>query len=245
MRLVILTTESKHHTYFIQRIAARHAIAGILYEERRFTPKYPTGPFLEKEEDRYEERFFDERHGGVSRVLDPAITGVIHRGYSINDAPVTQWFEALHPDVAVTFGVGRVRPSVIAIPRWGMINIHRGIVPEYRGLDSDLWAILEGRLDQIGVTVHYVDENLDTGEVIAQQRLTAPGDAEIHHFRYLTTVLATDLVLDVLPRLASARGRISGTIQPTEGRYFSAMPLERKQEALERFRAERQTLPRD
>jgi folate-dependent phosphoribosylglycinamide formyltransferase PurN len=242
MKVALLTTDTKHHRYCIQRVAQGHRIAGILYEERRLTKPYPTGPFLEDEESRYEERFFDERDGGVPRTLAPVLADTIRRAHSVNDAPVARWLEAVEPDVTVTFGVGRVRPPVISIARWGTVNIHRGIVPDYRGLDSDLWAILEGRLDRIGVTVHYVDETLDTGAILAQQRLPLGSGDEVHHLRYLTTVLATDLLLDVLDRIARAQAQIAGTPQTGPGRYYSAMPLDLKHRALERFREERQML---
>ena len=48
--------------------------------------------------------------------------------------------------------------------KFGLINVHRGIINKYRGLDSDLWAIYHKDLDNIGVTIHKVDENLDTGK---------------------------------------------------------------------------------
>lgn len=244
MNVAILTTDTKHHRYFIQRIAAEHGIGGILYEERRLSKPYPTGPFFKDEEDLFEERFFDPDAGGVPRELDPVLRHRSISAASVNDPAALEWVTSVNPDIAVTFGVGRVAPHVIAIPRWGMINIHRGIVPQYRGLDSDLWAILEGQFEHIGVTVHYVDEALDTGSMLAQERLVIePGD-EIYHLRYRTTVLATDMVLRVLQHIAAAQRKLEGTRQPAEGRYFSAMPLDLKYQALDRFRAHQQQLAR-
>lgn len=63
----------------------------------------------------------------------------------------------------------------MAIPKVATVNIHTGILPQYRGLDSRRWAILDG--GAVGVSAHLVDEGLDTGEILVQRELALqPGD---------------------------------------------------------------------
>jgi phosphoribosylglycinamide formyltransferase-1 len=68
-------------------------------------------------------------------------------------------------DVHLILGAGILSAECVAGKR--VINCHPGIIPASRGLDSFKWAILE--MKPLGVTLHYIDERVDEGEVIAVQ----------------------------------------------------------------------------
>jgi methionyl-tRNA formyltransferase len=72
-------------------------------------------------------------------------------------------------DLLIVFGFGwRLPKPVLAIPRLGAVNIHVSMLPRYRGPAPLLWAIRNG--DPFGgVTIHWMDEGFDTGNIIAQQ----------------------------------------------------------------------------
>jgi methionyl-tRNA formyltransferase len=235
LKVLILSTATKHHTYFIQKIYEQFEIVGLVYERRRLVKDYQTGPFYEEEASAFEERFFNSSFKGVPRELPEPLMKRMVEVYSVNQAGMSDYLRALEPDIAVTFGVGYVKSAIFSIPRWGTINVHRGISQYYRGLDSDLWAIYHGRFDQIGVTIHYVDERLDTGNILAQERVTIEPQDEIFHLRYKTTLTATKLVIGVLAWIEKLKGKIHSTPQLEEGPYYSAMPLQLKEEALRNF----------
>jgi methionyl-tRNA formyltransferase len=72
------------------------------------------------------------------------------------------------PDLLVLDGFNWILPpSVFGIPRFGAINIHPSMLPRYRGPAPVHWAIRNGDRE-IGVTIHRVDEGVDTGPVLAQ-----------------------------------------------------------------------------
>ncbi|MFF0220993.1 methionyl-tRNA formyltransferase [Streptomyces sp. NPDC004629] len=72
-------------------------------------------------------------------------------------------------DLLVCYGFSwRLPRSVLQIPRYGVLNIHSSLLPKYRGPAPVLWAIRNGDPD-LGVTVHRMDEEFDTGPVLAQQ----------------------------------------------------------------------------
>ena len=54
----------------------------------------------------------------------------------------------MNPDLIITFGTGIVKPYIFNASKWGTINIHRGQIDKYRGLDSDLWAIKNKDFDK-------------------------------------------------------------------------------------------------
>jgi methionyl-tRNA formyltransferase len=69
-----------------------------------------------------------------------------------------------------------VHPEVLAAPRIGSFNVHPGPLPEYAGLNAPSWAILRGERMH-GVTVHWMDAGIDTGEIAYEARFEIePGD---------------------------------------------------------------------
>ena len=59
--------------------------------------------------------------------------------------------------------------AIIDIPSHGSVNVHGGLLPEYRGGHVMQWAIINGETET-GVTLHYMDEGIDTGPIIASGR---------------------------------------------------------------------------
>lgn len=238
MRAVVFSTPTKHHTYFLNRLAAIVDVVGIFYERRHFVPPFPTGPFFEAEQDAFEDRFFDPEYGGTAAELPDSLTRRVVELHSVNQPGAAEHVAALAPDIAISFGTGRLQPHLFDVPPHGTINVHRGLTQYHRGLDSDLWALLDGRLDQVGVTIHKVDAELDTGAVVAQATAPLCADDEIYHLRYKTSVLATDLVIGALKHL-EAHGCLPSVPGIVPGPYFSAMPLADKHAAKARFDLEK------
>lgn len=74
--------------------------------------------------------------------------------------------EKLSPDIIVVVAYGRILPkAVIEIPKLGCVNLHVSLLPKYRGAAPIQWSLINGD-KQTGVTVMYIDEGLDTGDII-------------------------------------------------------------------------------
>jgi methionyl-tRNA formyltransferase len=72
-------------------------------------------------------------------------------------------------DLLVVYGFNWKLPAaVLRIPRSGVINVHSSLLPRYRGPAPVLWAIRNGDAE-IGLTVHRMDEQFDTGPILAQR----------------------------------------------------------------------------
>ena len=83
---------------------------------------------------------------------------------------------ALAPDVGVVVAYGHIlRPSLLAIPRHGMINVHPSLLPELRGAAPIEWAIING-LEKTGVTIMRMDAGMDTGPILHQIPHYVPDD---------------------------------------------------------------------
>ena len=70
------------------------------------------------------------------------------------------------PDIIIQAGAGLLKQDIIDIPKLGVINIHHGIAPLIKGMDSIYWAKWTNNIDWLGATLHYIDSGIDTGKVI-------------------------------------------------------------------------------
>lgn len=61
-----------------------------------------------------------------------------------------------------------LRPDILAIPKYGAVNVHGALLPAYRGSNPIQWALIN-REAQVGVTMHYMSERFDEGDIIAQK----------------------------------------------------------------------------
>lgn len=85
--------------------------------------------------------------------------------------PFVRELRALAPDAIVIWSYSMILPAaVIEVPRRGCVNVHGGLLPEYRGPHVMQWAIINGE-SETGVTLHYVDAGIDTGPIIAEARV--------------------------------------------------------------------------
>ncbi len=126
------------------------------------------------------------------------------------------------PDLIVSIRYRRIlRDAAIAIPRHGILNLHSGILPDYRGVMATFWAMLNDE-PEIGATLHrIVDSGIDTGPVIGISRVqTQPRES------YLANVLG--LYIDGCSLLANTvdamiRGEFRCVVPPPtgSGRYYS------------------------
>lgn len=86
---------------------------------------------------------------------------------SVNSAQVRDLLTEVMPACVVVSGTGIIGKKVLALAPV-FINVHVGITPRYRGVHGGFWAIVEGRPNLVGVTVHQIDPGVDTGAIIAQ-----------------------------------------------------------------------------
>lgn len=123
----------------------------------------------------------------------------------------------LATDVAVvSCFTQRLPATLLAIPRYGFLNIHPSLLPAYRGPVPVFWQLRDGA--ETGVTVHYMDEGLDTGDIAAQAAVPLPdGISQADAERQLMLV-GVDLLRGVLADLS--RGVVDRQPQPAGGSYF-------------------------
>ena len=104
-------------------------------------------------------------------VTDPGrLADQVLRTHGTNTPETLGILEKLQPDVIVIGQTGILREKLLKIPRIGALNGHPGILPDYRGIDSFQWAILNDEPEKVGCTVHWIDTGVDTGPVLRSNR---------------------------------------------------------------------------
>jgi methionyl-tRNA formyltransferase len=135
-------------------------------------------------------------------------------------APETrQLIASLTPDAAcVACFNKRIPADLLALPRHGFLNVHPSLLPHFRGPAPLFWTFRAG-VQKTGVTVHFMDAGLDTGDIAAQAPLTLPDGISGLEADEKTAVLGGQLLVETLTRLAN--GTLTRTTQPPGG---SAQP---------------------
>lgn len=96
---------------------------------------------------------------------------------TLRDPEVVAQLAEMRPDVGVVAAYGEIlRRNVLEIPRLGYLNIHPSLLPRYRGPTPVHAAILGGDAET-GVTVMRLDARMDSGPILAQERVPLPSDA--------------------------------------------------------------------
>jgi len=118
--------------------------------------------------------------------------------------------------VCLTFPY-KIPNSVLAIPELGFINFHFAQLPEYRGASPVFWQI-KNREPYGGITLHKMDENLDTGPVIITRKLPIDAD-ETYGMHWSKLSVEGGLIIPVLLKLIDSGKPIAGEAQ-TGGNYY-------------------------
>ena len=124
---------------------------------------------------------------------------------NVNDADFIAQIAAFECDLLVSMSFNQILKAPIRdLTRLGFINCHAGALPFYRGRNPLNWALINDE-KELGVTVHYVDEGIDTGDIIVR-RLTPITDAD----DYATLLekahyLCADVLLEALEAIAGGK----------------------------------------
>jgi len=110
-----------------------------------------------------------------------------------------------------------LRPSLFRLPRLGTLNLHKGKVPEYRGMPPAFWELWNDE-NSIGCTVHWVDEKLDTGDIVAQTVIDREHHATLRGLQLRLDDAGIRLMKDAVSSVLDGSAR--SVPQPGGGRTY-------------------------
>jgi methionyl-tRNA formyltransferase len=130
-------------------------------------------------------------------------------GNTFRNKEVLQKIRSWEPDITVAaFWAYILKPEFLSIAPKGTINCHPGYLPYARGKNPNVWPIVEQTPG--GVTIHYVDNGIDTGDIIARRAIPIEPTDTAGTYYDKTLVEMVDLFKETWPRIKSgAAPRIS------------------------------------
>jgi methionyl-tRNA formyltransferase len=228
MRVAILTTQTPHHAYFVQRLTADFEIR-VFVENRSMEVAYPILHPFEAERDEYEwDRWFSRRKTHIAEIARTV------QVQNVNEPEAISKLAAFAPEAIVVFGTGRIRQPLIELNPGAIVNLHGGDSESYRGLDTHLWAIWHRDFDALVTTLHMLDQEFDNGAIVLQERVSVLRGMKVHELRAANTAVCIAMTTRALKAFA-ANGSFEARPQRRIGRYYSAMPAVLKEVSLHRF----------
>jgi methionyl-tRNA formyltransferase len=148
-----------------------------------------------------------------------------HRFEKLSDPKLWQLISDRTIDLGIQAGVGILKSEMISRFRLGILNIHPGKLPQYRGNSCPEWALLNG--DEIWATAHMIDAGIDTGPVVTEVRYDLSGKRDYFDFRAKLYSHCARTLIAALERIEDKSAAIEKVLVPqdeSEAHYWPAMP---------------------
>lgn len=122
---------------------------------------------------------------------------------NINSIEFIKIVKSYDCDLFVSMSFNQIfRSSIINTPRLGIINCHAGKLPFYRGRNILNWALINDE-KEFGITVHYVDEGIDTGDIIKQRCFEIKDDYDYNKLLQIAYVECAQILFDTIKEIQS------------------------------------------
>ena len=149
-----------------------------------------------------------------------------HYTPSVNSSETVEQFRVADADLGIALGGNSyIAEAVYGVPRYGMLNLHGELLPEFRGANSVIWQIYEGST-VTGYTLHRIDKRLDTGPIVFREEIPIEfkhslGETVTHNCVRIARAAGKSLpdVIRNYDRLAAA------ATQQGKGRFFTTPGL--------------------
>jgi len=238
-RVLVLCGTSPRHLYVANALCAGCEVVGIVHERggeltwKKVRRLLRPAPLYRKVARRLRDRgryadggearfFFGEAEPTLAR--PELVRWVPH----INHPSVVDIADRRAPDVIAVFGTALIRGPLLERGRLGMLNLHGGLSPEYRGADCTFWALYNGEPEKIGCTLHFINAGIDTGNLVAHVcPAVGEGDDELTLFWRAVRDSAA-VYVEAIERLAA--GEPLGAVQPHKGRLYQVKQRQPAQE---------------
>lgn len=122
----------------------------------------------------------------------------------LKDEAFLEELRALKADLQIVVAFRMLPEAVWAMPRLGTFNLHAALLPQYRGAAPINWAIINGD-KETGITTFFLDHQIDTGEVIQQERVPIGPDDNVEDVHDRLMTLGADLVAETVQNIIDGR----------------------------------------
>jgi peptidoglycan/xylan/chitin deacetylase (PgdA/CDA1 family) len=149
----------------------------------------------------------------------------------IHVAGTIEFVKTFAPCLGLSLASPILRQSLFSIPKLGTLNLHKGKVPDYRGMPPAFWEMWNGE-NTVGCTVHWVEARLDTGNVVRETSVARQKHSTVRGLQLLLDETGIKLMLEAVRDVLN--GTVKSVPQPKGGHTYrkptlaQIMHLERK-----------------
>lgn len=123
------------------------------------------------------------------------------------DPAVAELFSSYQPDlICVACFSLYIPPAILVIPRLGVLNVHPSLLPDNRGPEPLFWTFRLGH-ERTGVTIHLMDEALDSGDIVEQEEIAVPEGISYAELEEETAALGGELLVRAVRALSRGEAR--------------------------------------
>lgn len=212
--LLVMCANGLRHKYFSTELAKAFPRSAILTEAAAGIGKAPSEKKLAhfRDFERTEREYFAEHGAKNSRFFKSKLIRSVARG-AINDKENVEFVRSLDPRYIAVHSTSIIKEELIASFPKRLINLHAGLSPYYRGSGTNVFPFLNRELELVGMTVHYIDRGIDTGEMILQGRPRFEIGDNTHTIGCKNVILGTELMRKVIGVALRDEGKLPSVKQ--------------------------------
>ncbi len=143
---------------------------------------------------------------------------------NINAPEVVAFLQQLDIDVIVASGISILKPHIINAVDCKILNLHPGLAPDYRGRYGAYWPVYYEEPELVGVTIHFIDEGIDTGPILMQGRVQYNWNDYVKTITYKQHQLGGELMIRCLQNYEAAAEKAARK-KGENSRNFRAMGI--------------------
>jgi methionyl-tRNA formyltransferase len=128
--------------------------------------------------------------------------------------------EEIRPDLLISVAASQIlRRAVLEVPRFGCINLHSAPLPRYQGMMPNFWTMVHAEPNAT-VTIHYMVEKLDAGDIILQRPVPIHPEDSLHDLMVRSKEVGVEALLEAVAQIE--RGTVVRRVMdPSQATYFS------------------------
>lgn len=148
---------------------------------------------------------------------------------NLNSQEYVEHVKEVNPDLVISYSAPQViKPELLSVPKYGIINVHGALLPEYRGLLPSFWYLFnDEKLG--GATVHYMSADIDDGDICEQGSVDISDCASMFELMKKTKSLGGELMVRAIENFAN-RTIETRPNETEKGSYFTWPTVEQAKE---------------
>lgn len=172
-----------------------------------------------------------KKYGGVCSIdsAAKAIGAEFKTITNVNDSEYVSHVKDLAPDLIISYSAPQIiKPELLNVPKYGVLNVHGALLPNYRGCLPSFWYLYKG--EKVGgATVHYMSEDIDDGDICVQKSVDISDCTTMFELMKKTKLVGGEAMVEAIQRIED--GSLTPIKNDTEkGSYFTWPTVEQAKE---------------